>query len=80
MSISGGFLCIAARRDCVVSPVLTAVRMAGSFNPASEAACLIPSSGPSRFLSMSLLSAFSGETYSIRTPGGSVPSRCCSTR
>ena len=78
--MSGGFLCIAARRDCVVSPVLTPARMAGRSKPASKAACLIPASGPSRFLSMSLLSAFRGETYSIRTPGRKLPSRCCSTR
>ena len=62
--ICGGRLSIFWRSDDGVSPVRTAVRMAGSIRPRSAASAAMPDNGTSRFLWMSLLSAFSGETYS----------------
>ena len=58
----GGRLIIAARMDCVVSPVRTSARRAGSVIPSSDATSAISRSGVSRFCCTSTASAFSGET------------------
>ena len=58
----GGCLTICCRSAAGVSPVRTAVRIGGSNSPRSAASAAMPASGTSRFLWMSLLSAFSGET------------------
>ena len=58
----GGVRSIAAREDDDVSPVRTADVIAGAPIPSSVAIARMPSSGSARFLWMSLLSAFSGET------------------
>jgi len=58
----GGVRSIAARSLGVVSPVRTAAVMRGSVSPSSAAIRQIPSRGSARFLWMSALSAFSGET------------------
>ena len=76
----GGCFTIRWRSDAGVSPVRTAVRMAGSMRPRSAASAAIPESGTSRFLWMSLLSAFSGETYSTCVVSGRLPSSPARTR
>src|SRR5688572_19017120 len=67
----GGVFTIAARSDCVVSPVRTAAVMRGASSPISSAMRRIPLRGSARFLWMSALSALSGETYTTRTSSGS---------
>ena len=68
--ICGGFLRNAARSDCGVSPVRTAVRMSTSGSAWASSSSRMPASGASRLTWMSLLSAFSGETYSTRVASG----------
>ena len=58
----GGVRSIAARSDAVVSPVRTAAVIRGAGSPASSARRWMPRLGSARFLWMSALSAFSGET------------------
>jgi hypothetical protein len=58
----GGVRSIAARSDDVVSPVRTAAVMRGATIPISSATRRRPMRGSARFLWMSALSAFSGET------------------
>jgi hypothetical protein len=56
-----------------VSPVRTVTRIEGISSPALNAACEISASGCCRFFWMSLLSAFSGETYKTRVRSSRVP-------
>ena len=58
----GGLRSMAARSDCVVSPVRTAAVMRGASSPISSAILRMPRRGSAKFLWMSALSAFSGET------------------
>ena len=66
----GGRLRRAARSDCGVSPVRTAVRMSTSGRPSAASSSRMPASGASRLRWMSLDSAFSGETYKARVLSG----------
>src|SRR5688572_3467613 len=52
-----------ARSCCGVSPVRTSVRISTSGSPSASSSTRMPASGASRFVLMSLDSAFSGETY-----------------
>ena len=61
----GGLLAMLCRWEALVSPVLSPTRISGAWTPLSSALAVISASGPARFLSMSLDSAFSGETYTI---------------
>jgi hypothetical protein len=63
----GGVRIIAARSAAGVSPVRTAAVMRGASRPSSAAMRRIATRGSARFLWMSALSAFSGDTYSTRT-------------
>ena len=67
----GGVRSIAARSDCVVSPVRTAAVIRGGSSAIASATRRMPRRGSARFLWMSALRAFSGETYSTRTSSGS---------
>ena len=58
----GGVRSIAARSDAGVSPVRTAAVMRGASRPSSAAMRRIAARGSARFLWMSALSAFSGDT------------------
>ncbi len=58
----GGWRRIAARSDCGVSPVRTAVRMSTSGSPSRASSSRMPASGASRLRWMSLDRAFSGDT------------------
>lgn len=58
----GARLRSAARSACVVSPVRTAVRIAGTGRPSCASDSAMPASGASRFTWMSFDSAFSGDT------------------
>lgn len=60
--ICGARLRSAARSACVVSPVRTAVRIAGTGRPSCASDSAMPASGASRFTWMSFDSAFSGDT------------------
>ena len=53
------------RCEAFVSPVLRPTRISGAAILISSAIAVISESGPARFLSMSLESAFNGETYTI---------------
>jgi hypothetical protein len=60
--ICGGVRSIAARSDAVVSPVRVAAVIRGASSPSASASCRMPRRGSARFLWMSALNAFSGET------------------
>ena len=71
----GGRSTIRRRSHAFVSPVRTAVRIAGRRTPRRAANAAISASGPERFFSMSLLSAFNGETYTTLVRSGKSPLR-----
>ena len=58
----GGRLTMAARSEALVSPVRTSTRISGGSMPIAASASRMPARGSLRFLRMSLLSAFRGET------------------
>ena len=58
----GGVRSIAARSAGVVSPVRTAAVIRGGGSPRETASRVMPARGSARFLWMSALSAFSGDT------------------
>ncbi len=64
----GGCLTIRRRSDWGVSPVRTSTSRRGSGAPCSLATRRMPANGARRLRSTSLFSAFSGDTYSSRTP------------
>ena len=66
-STCGGRRTICARSPAGVSPVRTAVRIGSRSSPSPAASAAIPESGASRLRWMSVLSAFSGETYTTST-------------
>ena len=76
----GARLRSAARSACVVSPVRTAVRIAGTGKPSCASDSAMPASGASRFTWMSFDSAFSGDTYTTSVASGSVPSCASASR
>jgi hypothetical protein len=61
-TMCGGRLRMLSRSACGVSPVRTSVRISTSGWPSRSSSARMPASGASRFLRMSLDSAFSGDT------------------
>ena len=74
MRTSGGWASILRLSEEGVSPLLVRTLISGKWLPAREKKSPRPASGVRRFLWMSLLSAFNGETYRMRTfPAAQAP-------